>query len=75
MHTAHIEIESDKAEIIYNSLKVESKNDTDRTKVSINIKDDELILSVTAKDIAALRAALNSYIRWMDVALKMANIR
>jgi KEOPS complex subunit Pcc1 len=75
MHTANIEIESDKTEIIYNSLQVESKNNTDRTKVDMHVKDNKLILSIEAKDITALRAALNSYIRWIDVALKMADIR
>jgi KEOPS complex subunit Pcc1 len=37
-----------------------------RSKVSLNVEDLTLVLSVEATDTVALRAALNSYLRWIN---------
>jgi len=34
--------------------------------------DGELMLRVRARDIHALRAAVNTYLRWLDMCLKLA---
>jgi KEOPS complex subunit Pcc1 len=38
------------------------------------MEEGELVLKVEADDLAALRAALNSYIRWMIVAEDMSKM-
>lgn len=35
-----------------------------RSYASLSVKDDKLIIEVEARDITALRAAVNSFIRW-----------
>jgi len=34
--------------------------------------DGELVLRIKARDIHALRAAANTYLRWLDMCLKLA---
>lgn len=55
-------------ETAYRSLKPELMN-TDRTSVELILEDDQLILSISAGDSTALRAAMNSYLRWLNEAL------
>lgn len=53
------------------SLRPEASRPLPRTRVSIRAEEDELRLEVVARDTSALRAALNSYLRWASTALKM----
>ena len=39
---------------------------TKRTKATIEKQNSSLLLSVEANDVVALRAALNTYLRWID---------
>jgi len=39
---------------------------TKRTKATIEKQNFSLLLSVEADDVVALRAALNTYLRWID---------
>jgi tRNA threonylcarbamoyladenosine modification (KEOPS) complex Pcc1 subunit len=41
-----------------------------KSKVSGRVVGETLIISVSSSDLAALRAATNSYIRWCDLALR-----
>lgn len=53
-------------EIVYRALVPEAaKPATSRSKAQLKIEDGLLILAVEAKDIVALRAALNAYLRWI----------
>lgn len=44
---------------------------TSRAKVALTRDDCFLVLSVEAQDTVALRAALNSYLRWINSALRV----
>ena len=62
-----------KAEAVLASIKPEIDSELhDRSKVQLNY-DKELILHITAKDLSAMRAAANTYIRWLDMSLKLAD--
>lgn len=65
---AEIVIESNDqiANIIEKSLQPEVEDPVSkRSIVSVNAKEDYVKISVVATDLAALRAALNSYLRWV----------
>jgi len=44
---------------------VEVHPSTRRSKVNVNSKQNSLILSFEAEDTPALRASINSYLRWI----------
>lgn len=59
-------------ETISEALKPEmEKPPTFRLKGTLKVEDDFLVLNVEAKDTVALRAALNAYLRWINL---IANI-
>jgi tRNA threonylcarbamoyladenosine modification (KEOPS) complex Pcc1 subunit len=54
-------------DIIIKSLRPElESNITDRSKVLIEASEKGLILKVEAEDVTALRAAVNSYLYWIN---------
>jgi KEOPS complex subunit Pcc1 len=48
------------------ALKPELKKSTKRSKVKLDRDGSVIILNVEAKDTIALRATLNTYLRWID---------
>lgn len=44
---------------------------TDRTLVELEIREENLIISIFATDSTALRAAVNSYLRWLNEAFEV----
>ncbi len=55
------------AEAIYKALKPETKHSIGpRSKVEILLRGKTLEIFVFAKDLSALRAAVNSYLRWVS---------
>ena len=59
------------ARIILRSLSPEAGRGMPRVGVSIAGSGNDANMTIEAADIAALRAALNSYLRWADVAMKV----
>lgn len=56
--------------VIEGSLLPEVKQPTsERSKVKVNVKEGRLVISVEASDVVALRAAINSYLRWVVAIL------
>jgi len=54
------------AKIIEGSLRPEVEDPvSQRSIVSVQAENDQVKISVKATDLAALRAALNSYLRWV----------
>ncbi|MEM3577822.1 MAG: KEOPS complex subunit Pcc1 [Candidatus Bathyarchaeia archaeon] len=52
---------------ISEALKPEmQKPPTSRSRATLEAKEDCLILNIEARDTAALRAALNAYLRWIN---------
>jgi KEOPS complex subunit Pcc1 len=59
-------------ETVYRALMPETKKSTStRSKASLEKNRTFLVLKVNAKDTVALRAALNTYLRWIN---SMANV-
>jgi len=46
----------------------------ERTSVDLGERDGAFILEVGSKDIKGLRAALNSYLRWIECSLKVTEL-
>jgi len=71
---AEFEFELEKhenARIIYESLIPELNEDYQRTKATLHLKDNKLILKIIAQDIVSMRAALNGWLRLVKVAEEM----
>lgn len=68
MRKAEITLPSDRSEIILSSLLPEIRTTMPRTKVQIESNDDVKLI-IKAEDTNALRAGLNSYLRWIKVAI------
>ncbi len=63
------------AEIIYNSISPElSFTRNDRSKTNIEINDNNLTITIHSTDIASLRASINSYVRWINLSIKILKI-
>ena len=60
------------AEVVRRALSPELTENIPRTKVKVTGGADEVVIEIEADDLAALRAALNSYIRWGNVAEETA---
>ena len=63
--------------IAYNSLAPEiASQKTIRSKVELNkSKKQSIILEITARDITALLASLNAYLRWIMVSRDIFNLQ
>jgi len=78
MHTAVLTIEFDtieQAHIIYGSLRPELSKKIPQTNSTITQVEHKLILSLTAHTTPILRAALNSYGRWIQTAMNVQQIK
>lgn len=55
-------------EITYDALKPETDKPppTTRSKAIMEKADNFLVLKIEAKDVVALRATVNAYLRWMN---------
>ncbi len=63
----HIKISSDEHLIsLLKALKPETKKSGNRSKVKLDRDGSMIILNVEAKDTIALRATLNTYLRWIS---------
>ena len=70
---AELTVRTKYAEVIAGSLSPELGERIPRTAISVHSRNqDELVVEIEAEDQNALRAALNSYIRWMNVAEETA---
>lgn len=59
------------ADIIYKSLIPEFKNKIPKTKVEFSLSNKKLFLIINSRDTSSLRAAVNSYLRWINTALNV----
>ena len=68
MPRATIRIEGTEAAILRKALSPEAGREIPGTRVRVTGRGKTLTLDIEADDSGALRAALNSYLRWADVA-------
>jgi len=59
------------ARVIAESLHPEIKHKIPKTNVDVSISEKTFSLSIEAKDVSSLRAACNSYLRWINTALNV----
>ncbi len=70
-----VETDAAAADTLREALKPEvSSQVSRRTRTRIEAGQGGLTLRIEASDLNALRAALNSYIRWMEAALKTISL-
>ncbi len=72
MHRATIVLEHPRAEVIEKTIKPESSVEIPRTSVKVSRQADKVTLLIESGDVNGLRAAVNSYLRWMEMAAKIA---
>jgi KEOPS complex subunit Pcc1 len=68
MPAATLKLATPDAAVVFGALAPEAGRDIPRTRVHASLEDGDLVLRVEANDLSALRAALNSYLRWIMVA-------
>ncbi|MGC8663369.1 MAG: KEOPS complex subunit Pcc1 [Thermoplasmata archaeon] len=71
MNKVEIRIDSENSEIIYEALKVEGERNIPRTSITIEDGNKSLKITIDASDVNALRAAINSYMRWINLSMKL----
>ena len=59
------------AKIVFESLDPEIKNKIPKTDIKAARLNKTISLDIEAKDISSLRAAINSYLRWINTALNV----
>jgi len=59
------------AKIVLESLYPEIKNKISKTNVNVSQEGKSLSLIIDAKDTSSLRAACNSYLRWINTAISV----
>ncbi len=66
---ARITFQGKGASVVRGSLAPEAGREIPRSQVRVVGDGDTVELLIDAEDVSALRAALNSYLRWVQVAL------
>ena len=61
----------EEARIITKALDPEIKHKIPKTNIKFNLSDNVLTLEIEANDISSLRAACNSYLRWINTAINV----
>ena len=59
------------AKIIAESLDPEIKHKIPKTNIEVSLSEKKFILKIEANDVSSLRAACNSYLRWINTALNV----
>ena len=71
MRRATITLAGPEARVVYGALRPETGRDVPKARVSLRAIRDRVTLTIDADDTSALRAAVNSYLRWADVAARV----
>ena len=61
----------EEAKIIAESLDPEIQHKIPKTNVEVSLSNKTFSIEIEAKDISSLRAACNSYLRWINTALNV----
>ena len=64
----------DEARIIAESLTPEINHKIPKTNVTVSLKKNMLSLTIESQDTSSLRAACNSYLRWINTAFNVKKI-
>lgn len=72
MFRATLAVRSPFASHVAQAIGPEAGREIPRTRAEVRHSEGSMTLTLDADDLSALRAALNSYIRWMSIAEKMS---
>ena len=59
------------AQVIVKSLSPEMRQHIPKTKIHLFSENEQIYLSISANDVSSLRASSNSYIRWIETAIRV----
>lgn len=62
------------ASVIAQSLSPETKHKIPKSMVTFSINEKKLTMVIEAEDLSSLRAACNSYLRWIQTALSVKQL-
>jgi len=62
------------ASVVAQSLSPEIKHKIPKSMVSFSINEKKLTMVIEAEDLSSLRAACNSYLRWIQTALSVKQL-
>ncbi len=71
MPRATITLEGPVASVVRQALAPEAGRDVPKARVSVAGTGRKVTITIEAEDTGALRAAVNSYLRWSDVAARV----
>ncbi len=71
MPRAAITLEGPEASVVRQALAPEAGRDVPKARVSVAGSGRKVVITIDADDTGALRAAVNSYLRWADVAARV----
>lgn len=75
MHTASLAVpctDPDEARVLHQALEVETRDGPEGSTVTLRVQDATIAIEVEAPDTSTLRAALNSVLRLLDAAQRVA---
>ncbi|OGS46505.1 MAG: hypothetical protein A3K66_05540 [Euryarchaeota archaeon RBG_16_67_27] len=71
MRRAEIVLEGPGADVVAGALRPEAGRDVPKARVAVAGRRGRVSIRIDAEDTGALRAAVNSYLRWSDVAMRV----
>ena len=71
MPRATITLEGPEASVVRRALAPEAGRDVPKARVAVSGTGRTVTITIEAEDTGALRAAVNSYLRWSDVAARV----
>jgi len=74
MPRATLRLATPHAPAVMGALCPEMGREIPRTRVKLAQEDGDIVLDVEANDLGALRAALNSYLRWIEVSEEISSM-
>lgn len=76
MHQLELEIPIKEPKKIYESIKPElTSSPTKESTINIKKQQNSLFLEIKSKNLPSFRAAMNSWLRWIQVAKKTSEIK
>lgn len=74
MPRATLRLATPHGKAVWGALHPEVGREIPRTRVNLVPGEGEIVLNIEATDLGALRAALNSYLRWIRISEEIGNM-
>jgi len=74
MPRATLRLATPHGKAVWGALHPEVGREIPRTRVDLVPGEGEIVLNIEATDLGALRAALNSYLRWIRISEEIGNM-